>query len=145
MGVIRPCHDLERPRILEIVNCAAEAYRNVIPPDRWHEPYMPWDELDQELSAGVRFWGYEADDHWERLTFSPDGRYLAADGITPYWLWDLAAEPPAVIPPSARQLSRRGIHRLDHAQQSGHCLVTPTLIRLSRSTSRSKRRRPRYS
>jgi GNAT superfamily N-acetyltransferase len=61
MGVIRACHDLERPRILEIVNCAAEAYRDVIPSDRWQEPYMPPDELDQELSAGVRFWGYEAD------------------------------------------------------------------------------------
>ena len=62
MGVIRPCHDLERPRILEIVNCAAGAYRDVIPSDRWQEPYMPADELDQELSAGVRFWCYEADD-----------------------------------------------------------------------------------
>ena len=61
MGVIRPCHDLERSRILEIVNCAAEAYRDVIPPDRWHEPYMPSDELDQELWVGVKFWGYEAD------------------------------------------------------------------------------------
>ena len=61
MGLIRPCHDLERARILEIVNCAAEAYRDVIPSDRWQEPYMPADELDQELAAGVRFWGYEAD------------------------------------------------------------------------------------
>ena len=61
MVVIRPCRDLERPRILEIVNCAAEAYRGVIPADRWREPYMPADELDHELSAGVRFWGYEAD------------------------------------------------------------------------------------
>ena len=33
----------------------------MIPSDRWHEPYMAPDELDQELSAGVRFWGYEAD------------------------------------------------------------------------------------
>ena len=61
MGVIRPCHDLERPRILEIVNRAAEAYRDVIPADRWREPYMPPDELDHELSAGVGFLGYEAD------------------------------------------------------------------------------------
>ena len=61
MAVIRPCHDLERPRILEIVNSAAEAYRNVIPSDRWREPYMPPDELDQELTAGVSFWGYEVD------------------------------------------------------------------------------------
>ena len=61
MGVIRSCHDFERPRILEIVNGAAEAYRDVIPPDRWQKPYMPADELDHEVSAGVKFWGYEAD------------------------------------------------------------------------------------
>jgi GNAT superfamily N-acetyltransferase len=61
VGVIRRCHNVERPRILEIVNCAAEAYRDVIPPDRWQEPYMPRGELDREISAGVRFWGYEAD------------------------------------------------------------------------------------
>ena len=37
---IRPCRDDERAEILAIVNAAAEAYRGVIPPDRWHDPYM---------------------------------------------------------------------------------------------------------
>lgn len=46
--------------MLEIVNAAAEAYRGVIPADRWHEPYMRAAELDAELAAGVRFWGYDA-------------------------------------------------------------------------------------
>jgi GNAT superfamily N-acetyltransferase len=59
--VIRPCRDDEQGAILAIVNEAAEAYRGVIPPDRWHEPYMPADELDDEIAAGVAFWGYEAD------------------------------------------------------------------------------------
>ena len=45
--------------MLEIVNRAAEAYRGVIPPDRWHEPYMDARELDAELAAGVTFWGCE--------------------------------------------------------------------------------------
>jgi GNAT superfamily N-acetyltransferase len=58
--VIRPCRDDERPAILAIVNAAAEAYRGVIPPDRWHDPYMPAGELDGEIAAGVQFWGYEA-------------------------------------------------------------------------------------
>jgi GNAT superfamily N-acetyltransferase len=58
---IRPCRDDERPAILAIVNAAAEAYRGIIPPDRWHEPYMPAQELDDEIAAGVVFWGYEAD------------------------------------------------------------------------------------
>ena len=41
MSAIRPCRDDEREAILAIVNAAAEAYRGVIPADRWHEPYMP--------------------------------------------------------------------------------------------------------
>jgi len=57
--LIRPCRDDERPAILAIVNAAAEAYRGVIPADRWHEPYMPAEELDAELAAGVAFSGYE--------------------------------------------------------------------------------------
>ena len=61
MGDIRPCRDDERPAILAIVNAAAEAYRGVIPADRWHEPYMGGGELDGEIAAGVAFWGYEAD------------------------------------------------------------------------------------
>ena len=61
MTTIRPCRDNDRAAILAIVNAAAEAYRGVIPPDRWHEPYMPEDELDGEIAAGVVFWGYEED------------------------------------------------------------------------------------
>jgi GNAT superfamily N-acetyltransferase len=45
--------------MLAIINAAAEAYRDVIPADRWHDPYMPADELDSEIAAGVTFWGYE--------------------------------------------------------------------------------------
>lgn len=61
MTSIRPCRDDERAEILAIVNSAAEAYRGVIPADRWREPYMPSRELDSEITAGVVFWGYEAD------------------------------------------------------------------------------------
>jgi GNAT superfamily N-acetyltransferase len=61
MSRIRPCRDDERGAILAIINSAAEAYRGVIPADRWHEPYMESRELESEIAAGVRFWGYEAD------------------------------------------------------------------------------------
>ena len=61
MATMRPCRDDERPAILAIVNAAAEAYRGVIPADRWHEPYMPARELETEIADGVVFWGYEAD------------------------------------------------------------------------------------
>src|SRR5204863_9056228 len=57
--VIRRCRDEERPAILRIVYAAAEAYRGVIPPDRWRGPYMPADQLDAEIAAGVVFWGDE--------------------------------------------------------------------------------------
>jgi len=59
--MIRPCGAADVPRIFAIVNEAAEAYRGVIPADRWHEPYMPMDELEREIAAGVRFWGLEED------------------------------------------------------------------------------------
>ena len=61
LGRIRPCRHDERATILAIVNAAAEAYRGVIPADRWRDPYMPLRELDAEIAAGVAFWGYEAD------------------------------------------------------------------------------------
>ena len=61
MDHIRRCRETERATILAIVNAAAEAYRGVIPVDRWHDPYMPVDELDGEIAAGVAFWGYQRD------------------------------------------------------------------------------------
>jgi len=59
--LIRPCGDRDLPAIYAIINDAAVAYRGVIPADRWHEPYMPWEELQHEIAAGVAFWGYEED------------------------------------------------------------------------------------
>jgi GNAT superfamily N-acetyltransferase len=57
--MIRPCTSADFDSIYAIVNEAAEAYRGVIPADRWHEPYMPEEELRHEIKSGVRFWGYE--------------------------------------------------------------------------------------
>jgi GNAT superfamily N-acetyltransferase len=56
---LKPVPVSTREAIFAIVNSAAEAYRGVIPDDRWHEPYMPMAELEGELAAGVEFWGYE--------------------------------------------------------------------------------------
>jgi len=57
--LIRPHRPEENEVILAIINAAAQAYQGVIPADCWHEPYMsPW-ELENELGAGVVFWGYE--------------------------------------------------------------------------------------
>jgi GNAT superfamily N-acetyltransferase len=62
MRTIRRCGEQDLATMLAIVNAAAEAYRDVIPADRWHEPYMPEAELRQEIAAGVEFWGLETDD-----------------------------------------------------------------------------------
>jgi N-acetylglutamate synthase-like GNAT family acetyltransferase len=59
--MIRDCNDADFEAIYEIINDAAQAYRGIIPPDRWHEPYMPWEELREEIAAGVAFLGYEQD------------------------------------------------------------------------------------
>ncbi len=70
--MIRPCTSADLDTILDIVNQAAEAYRGKIPADRWHEPYMPREELEAEIAAGVAFWGVEQ-----------EGRLLGVMGIQP--------------------------------------------------------------
>ena len=59
--MIRRCAENEFDHVLTIINDGAEAYRGIIPPDRWHEPYMAADELAREISVAVEFWGFEAE------------------------------------------------------------------------------------
>jgi N-acetylglutamate synthase-like GNAT family acetyltransferase len=59
--MIRRCTKEHVGEILEIINDAARAYRGVIPADRWHEPYMPEEELRAEMAARVAFWGFTRD------------------------------------------------------------------------------------
>ncbi len=47
--------------ILYVVNKAAEAYKGVIPEDRWKEPYMSAEELKEEIESGVEFYGWTED------------------------------------------------------------------------------------
>jgi N-acetylglutamate synthase-like GNAT family acetyltransferase len=61
--MIREARDEDFDRIYEIINDAAIAYKGVIPADRWHEPYMPRDELREQIANGVKFSCYiEADE-----------------------------------------------------------------------------------
>jgi GNAT superfamily N-acetyltransferase len=71
MSTVRRCGD-ETAEILTIINRAAEAYRGVIPQDRWHEPYMSEAELRNEIASGVEFWGFET-----------QGKLLGVMGIQP--------------------------------------------------------------
>ena len=59
--MIRDCVAADFEDIYQIINDAAQAYKDIIPADRWHEPYMPREELREEISAGVAFLGYEED------------------------------------------------------------------------------------
>ena len=59
--MIRKCTDEDLPALYAIINDAAQAYKGVIPEDRWHEPYMPMQELNQEIRDGIQFWGYESE------------------------------------------------------------------------------------
>lgn len=68
--VIRKSVPADVAPMLAIINDAADAYRGVIPDDRWHEPYMSADELAGEIAAGVEFWVTE-----------DDGRLLGVMGI----------------------------------------------------------------
>ena len=68
--LIRKIREADLDATLVIVNEAAQAYRGVIPADRWREPYMPADELEREIADGVIFWVAEE-----------DGRLLAVMGI----------------------------------------------------------------
>jgi GNAT superfamily N-acetyltransferase len=59
--MIRPCGPDDLDAIFAIINDAAQAYRGVIPDDRWHDPYMGRDELATEITSGVAFWGIETE------------------------------------------------------------------------------------
>ena len=54
--LIRKAAETDRDAMFAIINAAAQAYRGVIPADRWHDPYMPKDELLSEIRAGIVFW-----------------------------------------------------------------------------------------
>jgi GNAT superfamily N-acetyltransferase len=101
---VRRCRNDEREAILGIVNAAAEAYRGVIPPDRWHEPYMPAEALDREIAAGVELWGYQA-----------GGALAGIMGIQPLGEVDLIRH--AYVAP-ASQREGIGAALLDHLARS---------------------------
>jgi GNAT superfamily N-acetyltransferase len=58
-SIIRQCSAADVPALFAIINDAAQAYKGIIPADRWHEPYMPREELEREMADGVAFWGAE--------------------------------------------------------------------------------------
>jgi GNAT superfamily N-acetyltransferase len=56
--MIRKLAQADFQTILAIINDAAVAYKGKIPADCWKEPYMPAQELKEEIESGVQFYGY---------------------------------------------------------------------------------------
>jgi GNAT superfamily N-acetyltransferase len=56
--MIRRCDERDFDLIWAIINDGAQAYKGIIPADRWTEPYMPEEKLQREIDDGVVFWGY---------------------------------------------------------------------------------------
>ena len=59
--MIRKLTNTDFQAILNVVNEAAVAYKGKIPADRWKEPYMPMEELKEEIQSSVQFYGYTED------------------------------------------------------------------------------------
>ena len=55
--MIRRCDAGDFEAIWTIINDGAQAYKGIIPADRWAEPYMSREKLRHEISDGVVFWG----------------------------------------------------------------------------------------
>jgi len=60
--MIARCAEKDLEAINTIINDAAQAYRGIIPADRWQDPYMPREELQREIDDGIVFFGYKDDE-----------------------------------------------------------------------------------
>lgn len=97
--------------VYEVINQAARAYQGVIPDDRYHEPYMPMEELRHEVDS-MTFFGWEE-----------NGRLVGVIGFQP--VRDVTLIRHAYVLPDYQ---RRGIgtRLLEHAKQltgTRHLLV----------------------
>jgi ribosomal protein S18 acetylase RimI-like enzyme len=70
--MIKKLSDADFQKIYDIVNEASVAYKGKIPSDCYNEPYMPKEELQTEMDAGVQFY-----------SITIDGTLAAVMGIQP--------------------------------------------------------------
>ncbi|MEY4540203.1 MAG: hypothetical protein RLZZ306_1960 [Bacteroidota bacterium] len=68
--MITKCEHEDFNEIYEIINDASIAYKGIISADRWHEPYMPKQELEKQIGEAVEFW-----------KFTEGGKILGVMGI----------------------------------------------------------------
>ncbi|MFZ3333293.1 MAG: GNAT family N-acetyltransferase [Candidatus Acidiferrales bacterium] len=56
---MRRCDNRDFDQIWATINDGAQAYKGIIPADRWTDPYMSREKLQHEIDDGVVFWGYD--------------------------------------------------------------------------------------
>ena len=110
--MIRACEESDFEALLALINAAAEAYRGIIPPDRWKEPYMPAEELAEEIAAGVQFQVFEEAAVLKGVTAAPG----AASGRVGGQVLRVRAHA------TSQATSQPKMNRPHHAQQSARAV-----------------------
>ncbi len=85
--MIRSCQASDAGSIYFIINRAAEAYEGIIPPDCYHQPYMPVEELEQEMKQ-MSFFGWEVNGEFVGVMgFQPikDVTLIRHAYVLPHW------------------------------------------------------------
>jgi len=85
--MIRKCQPNDAERIYFIINEAAKAYEGAIPADCYQQPYMPMDELKQEMGR-MTFFGWEVNGELVGVTgFQPvrDVTLIRHAYVLPRW------------------------------------------------------------
>ncbi len=111
--MIRKCENSDFETIYHIINDAAEVYNGIIPEDRWKEPYMSQEELEEEINAGIVFWGYE-----------DDGELIGVMGVQP--VKDVTLIRHAYVRPEFQKQGIGGKLLLAIRQQTTHPLLIGT-------------------
>ncbi|MGZ4904702.1 MAG: GNAT family N-acetyltransferase [Halobacteriota archaeon] len=64
MATIIELHSCDKPAIISEINDAVCAHKGDIPAGEWKKPYTSAEELDEELEAGVQFYGLSKGGAW---------------------------------------------------------------------------------
>jgi GNAT superfamily N-acetyltransferase len=109
--MIRKLSNTHFQAILTVVNDAA-AYKGKIPDDRWKEPYMPAEELKEEIESGIQFYGY-----------NENGALTAVMGIQPVGDVTLIRHAYTLTSQQRRGIGEKLLHHLLGLAQTGRILV----------------------
>ena len=110
--MIRKLSNTHFQAILTVVNDAAVAYKGKIPGDRWKEPYMPAEELKEEIESGIQFYGY-----------TENGALIAVMGIQPVGNVTLIRHAYTLTSQQRRGIGEKLLHHLLGLAQTGRILV----------------------